>query len=135
YTPPEILGGGCTNDTWTATAGPPDVRYGHTAVWTGSEMIIWGGDYGYYPYFYFRNTGARYNPSTDTWATTSNANAPAGRAGHTAAWTGTEMIIWGGVDGCYTVTNGGGRYRPSTHSWEPISASKKADPRSHHPAP
>src|SRR5438552_6360960 len=134
YTPPEILGGGCTNDTWTATAGPPDVRYGHTAVWTGSEMIIWGGDYGYYPYFYFRNTGARYNPSTDTWATTSNANAPAGRAGHTAAWTGTEMIIWGGEDGFYTVTNTGGRYNPSTNSWMPTSVTNAPDPRSNHTA-
>jgi N-acetylneuraminic acid mutarotase len=34
-----------TSDTWTATAtvGAPSVRYGHTAVWTGSRMIVWGG--------------------------------------------------------------------------------------------
>ncbi len=45
YTLPKILDGtgGCTDDTWTATSGPPDGRVGHTAVWTGSEMIIWGG--------------------------------------------------------------------------------------------
>ena len=24
----------------------PSARYGHTAVWTGSEMIVWGGDDG-----------------------------------------------------------------------------------------
>ena len=37
--------GGCTDDTWTSTSltGPPDGRVGHTAVWTGSEMIVWGG--------------------------------------------------------------------------------------------
>ena len=35
--------GYCTEDTWTATSGPPDGRVGHTAVWTGSEMIVWGG--------------------------------------------------------------------------------------------
>ena len=38
---------GCTDDTWTATSGPPDARGGHTAVWTGSEMIVWGGIRGF----------------------------------------------------------------------------------------
>ena len=38
--------GGCIGDTWTPTnlTGVPDGRVGHTAVWTGSEMIVWGGD-------------------------------------------------------------------------------------------
>ena len=37
--------GGCTDDTWTATSttNAPAARSRHTAVWTGSEMIIWGG--------------------------------------------------------------------------------------------
>ena len=37
--------GGCTDDTWTAasTANAPEGRDLHTAVWTGSEMIVWGG--------------------------------------------------------------------------------------------
>ena len=47
YTLPEISdsGTGCTPDTWTATSttDAPDARYNHTAVWTGSEMIVWGG--------------------------------------------------------------------------------------------
>src|SRR5438552_1863612 len=35
----------CTDDTWTATSttGAPVARERHTAVWTGSEMIVWGG--------------------------------------------------------------------------------------------
>src|SRR5438552_3877289 len=38
----------CTVDTWTATAlGAPEARYYHTAVWTGSEMIVWGGSAGF----------------------------------------------------------------------------------------
>ena len=47
YTLPVIASpsGGCTDDTWTATSttNAPETRSGHTAVWTGSEMIIWGG--------------------------------------------------------------------------------------------
>ena len=50
------------------------------------------------------NTGGRYNPSTDTWtATSTGANVPAAREVHTAVWTGTEMIVWGGgFDGRYS---------------------------------
>ena len=56
-------------------------------------MIVWGGvQYGLY-----LNTGGRYNPGTDSWTATSTTNAPAARNGHTAVWTGNEMIIWGGM--------------------------------------
>src|SRR5205823_4236246 len=38
-------GNGCTDDMWTPTSInlAPTARQSHTAVWTGSEMIIWGG--------------------------------------------------------------------------------------------
>ena len=42
------------------------------------------------------NTGGRYNPSTDSWTATSTTNAPSARDDHTAVWTGSEMIVWGG---------------------------------------
>src|SRR5436309_1963710 len=86
----------CTDDTWTATSttNAPDGRLYHTAVWTGSEMIVWGGTNG--PDVL--NTGGRYNPSTDSWAATSTTNAPVARDLHTAVWTGSEMIVWGGDD-------------------------------------
>src|SRR5947199_6173741 len=35
----------------------------------------------------------------DTWTATSTTNAPSPRAFHSAVWTGTEMIIWGGYAG------------------------------------
>ena len=56
---------GCTDDTWTATSttNAPAARDIATAVWTGSEMIVWGGtDANLGPL----NTGGRYNPSTDS---------------------------------------------------------------------
>jgi len=123
YTLPTVSEGtGCVDNTWTRTAGPPDGRYGHTAVWTGSEMIVWGGGEQFiYPYLFVRNTGARYNPSTDTWTATNTSNAPAGRVAHTAVWTGTEMIIWGGADGLFSVTNTGGKYNPNSDSWTATS--------------
>jgi N-acetylneuraminic acid mutarotase len=100
--------GGCTDDSWTATSitNAPAGRSGHTAVWTGSEMIVWGES----------NTGGRYNPSTDSWAATSIVNAPVARFAYPAVWSGTEMIVWGGFDGG-SYFNTGGRYNPSTNSW------------------
>jgi N-acetylneuraminic acid mutarotase len=99
----------CIDDTWTATstANAPTARAGHTAVWTGSEMIVWGGVDGNNRL----NSGGRYDPSTDTWTPTSAANAPDARTKHTAVWTGSEMIVWGGDSG-HSVFNTGGRYGP-----------------------
>ena len=114
YALPEILDA-CADDTWTVTStlNASDPREGHTAVWTGTEMIIWGG-------FNFSqhnlNTGARYNPATDSWIATSTTNAPRFRWRHSAVWTGSEMIIWGGGDGT-DLLNTGGRYNPIDDSW------------------
>jgi N-acetylneuraminic acid mutarotase len=111
-----------SNDSWTPTstvANLPIGRAHHTAVWTGTEMIVWGGDLGSLPY---ANTGGRYNPSTDSWtATSTGSNVPPGRAHHTAVWTGTEMIVWGGQDYENGNYNTGGRYNPSADSWTPTS--------------
>src|SRR5262245_39058089 len=72
---------GCIDDTWTATSSTnlPEARGEHTAGWTGSEMIIWGGDG-----TNDLNTGARYNPTTDSWTATSTTNAPDVRYSRTA---------------------------------------------------
>ena len=45
----------------TSTSGAPDARVSHTAVWTGSKMIVWGGSAGSGSYL---NTGADYDPPT-----------------------------------------------------------------------
>jgi N-acetylneuraminic acid mutarotase len=128
YTLPTIVGGGCTEDTWTATPGPPDGRTYHTAVWTGSEMIVWGGA-GHYSYL---NTGGRYNPSTDSWMATTTTNAIA-RGFHTAVWTGNEMIVWGGLND-NSLLNSGDRYNPTTDSWIPTAITNAPGARDFHTA-
>ena len=127
--------GGCIDDTWTATPGPADGRVLHTAVWTGSEMIIWGGQYFDTPL----NTGGRYSPSTDSWTATSAASAPTGRLNHTAVWTGSEMIVWGGDDGIFFraaswISDTGGRYNPGTDSWTTTSTINAPAARNLHTA-
>ena len=110
YVLPAISAGvsGCTDDTWTATSATPTARHSHTAVWTGTEMIVWGGGY---------NTGGKYNPGTDSWTATSTINAPVARYEHTAIWAGTEMIVWGGEGANASFLNTGGRYNPITDTW------------------
>ncbi len=105
--PSNPAGSGCIDDTWTAMSGPPDGRVGHTAVWTGSEMLIWGGSFSSY-----LNSGGKYDPSTDSWTAINATSAPSARTDHTAVWTGTEMIVWGGINENLDRLNTGGRYNP-----------------------
>jgi len=120
---------GCTDDTWVPTAGPPDGGQHRTAVWSGSEVIVWGG----YNDSYL-NTGGRYNPSTDAWTATGTNNAPTGRYYHTAVWSGSEMIVWGGEDQNFPSVNTGGRYNPSSDTWTATSTTNAPSGRYAHTA-
>ena len=101
---------GFAADTWKQLP-KPEARSTHTAVWTGSEMIIWGGVISTERL----NTGGIYDPVTDMWMSTSTIGAPSARNHHTAVWTGSEMLVWGGYDGSYL--NSGGIYDPLTDKW------------------
>jgi hypothetical protein len=111
-------------DTWTpiSAAGAPSPRFFHAAVWTGTEMIVWGGFTSLVPGVppTALGTGAAYDPAADTWRPTSTANAPLPRADNAAVWTGDRMIVWGGSSG-HGVIGGGGIYDPVTDSWTPTS--------------
>ncbi len=100
-----------------AVAGAPAARYGHSAVWTGSEMLVWGGNLSANE---LSGSGGRYRPDADEWSTLPGFNAPAARTGHGAVWTGQEWIIWGGfANGTYL--NSGARFNPTTQVWTPLA--------------
>jgi VCBS repeat-containing protein len=126
---------GCSTDSWTPMAEPPEpnvpiAREWHVAVWTGTEMIVWSGSGSVEP---FTKTGGRYYPATNTWLPTSLLNAPPGRDLATAVWTGTEMIVWGGVDTSQAFRSGG-RYDPVTDAWSPTSLTDAPEERLFHTA-
>ena len=56
-------------------------------------MIVWGGWLTRWPPI---DTGARYDPATDSWTPISIVGAPSPRRSHSAVWTGQQMIVWGG---------------------------------------
>jgi len=112
----------CTDDTWVGTKwGAPHDRFGHRAVWTGSEMIVWGGTSNHNSE---NADGGRYDPATDTWMPMRlDATTAYSRVNFTMVWTGTEVIVWGGSSTYSVLPNGaGGRYNPQTNSWLAVSS-------------
>ncbi len=123
----EIFGGGSVYnlaaDTWVDIVSPASATsfptYDHVAVWTGTEIIVWGGmaSSGSSPSPRPVNSGWRYDPATDTVVAFTGIDAPSPRSKPVAVWTGTEMIVWGGVDETGTPLNDGARYNPVTDTW------------------
>ena len=86
---------------WEAMPAGPEAREGHSAVWTGQEMLIFGGS---------KTSEANgsndfyaYHPERRTWR---QIPAPAHlkRTNHLALWNNDEMIIWGG-EVCVPISN------------------------------
>ncbi len=110
--------GGVTHGAWAAisTAGGPSGRQGHTAVWTGTRLIVWGGKTGNA----LLGGGASYDPQTDTWTALPTTLAPSARTGHVAFWTGREMLVFGGEDATGALSTGAA-YDPARNQWRYIS--------------
>lgn len=70
-------------------AAPIPGRIAAAAVWTGSEMVVWGG-----ARLGARSDGAAYDPARRAWRRI--AAPPAGLAGggSAAAWTGSSLVVF-----------------------------------------
>lgn len=110
--------GGVTHGAWSAlpTSGAPSARQAHTAVWTGSRLIIWGGKSGGGAL----GTGASYDPVANAWTALPTTLAPSPRWGHVALWTGREMLVFGGEDATGALSTGAA-YDPAANRWRYIS--------------
>jgi len=84
----------------------------------------------------FFGDGAIYDLASDTWSPMSMTNAPSPREAHSAVWSGTEMIVFGGattmLDG--TPVNDGAIYPLATDTWRPISTLNGPGARADHAA-
>ncbi len=123
-----------STNTWSAatnTVGAPSARINHTAIWTGTEMIIFGWRLSNTS----TNSGRKFNPSLNTW--TIIANSFESVTGHSSVWTGSTMFVTGGstnVAGNTGYTNSNSRiYNPVTNSWAPaLSFSSIESKRNHY---
>jgi hypothetical protein len=86
--------------------GPLQGRFGHSVVWTGSEVIIWGGHTT--DLSHPIDDGAAFNPDTGQWRLI--ASPPLnGMTWHFGAWSGSEMLVVG--------SSGAAAYDPTNDSW------------------
>jgi N-acetylneuraminic acid mutarotase len=103
-------------DAWYPIAEAPGggrVSLGATAVWSGSEMLVFGGS--------AVDQGIAYDPVGNTWRVLPDAPIDA-RSRAASVWTGSEMVVWGGArfgDGGTFERNfdDGAAYDPATDSW------------------
>lgn len=118
----------CGADSWNPLPGtPPPPRAAAAAVWTGQELIVWGGQAD--PPWPF--DGARFDPATGAWTPLPSAPALAARRNPGAVWTGSEMILWGG-EGESGPLGDGARFNPATGQWTALPADGSPSPRSGH---
>ena len=110
--------------------GAPSKRCWHSAVWTGKEMIIWGGGNGTQGF----NDGGRYDPSPTPGSPSAPKAPPARGCIMWRCWSDVpasgncgsgEMIVWGGAaregDAQSEYFQDGARYNPDTDTWKPIT--------------
>jgi hypothetical protein len=128
---------------WKPIAASSDItpRVHHGGVWTGSELIVWGGHPNVDPDSITLpaplGDGGIYNESTG-WKKipAGTAHAPEARAYAVTIWTGDsrniisarKMLVWGGCttairDACSRPFNNGAFFDPVTEEWSPLQAS------------
>lgn len=101
-------------DGWSAVEIPEFARCGGAKVWTGSEIVLWGGP---------KCTpnpadvsGMAYNPETTTWRVL--PEAPIRPQAGAGIWNGSEIIVC-----CGEGSSEGAAYDPETDTWRSIARS------------
>jgi hypothetical protein len=105
-------------------AAPLSPRLGASTVWTGSDMIVWGGvDAAAQGGGSTREDGAIYRINQRSWTLLPPAPISA-RPAAVSVWTGQEMLVWG-VDGNSGLASqlDGAAYDPGSATWRTIAVS------------
>ncbi|MEX2459176.1 MAG: hypothetical protein WD770_09335 [Actinomycetota bacterium] len=126
-----------TNDWLPLDGGPLEPRHGAVSVWTGRELVIWGGcrigdgqcqdpvsgdelaD------------GAAFEVASLRWRVLPPAPV-APRDYAAAAWTGSEMVVWGGHGGESELPFRGAAYAPASNRWRVLPESPLSERRIYH---
>jgi hypothetical protein len=95
----------CSPRGWLPMAPAIEGRWRHDAVWTGSEMIVYGGQDA-------KTEAAAYSPKTNSWRTLPPSGLPfAGRG--LVVWTGARLAIFSGTESAGRVAE----YDPIADRW------------------
>jgi hypothetical protein len=96
---------------WSTLPAPPFYRSRGAAVWTGSELVYWGGESEYGDEVH--GDGAALDPASGTWRALAPSPLSA-RSAAAAVWTGEEALFWGGG---HDPTSDGAAYDPVADEW------------------
>jgi hypothetical protein len=86
-----------STNRWRMLPAGFDQRIGSGMVWTGRQVLIWGGEApaaggaGLRP----PSHGLAFTPTTRTWSALPMSPLR-GRSGPVVVWTGSQMLVWGG---------------------------------------
>ncbi|HEY5375698.1 MAG TPA: hypothetical protein VIK01_18595, partial [Polyangiaceae bacterium] len=116
---------------WLTMAAPPMGFVGRTraaSVAMGRSVFIWGGldNSGN-----ALDTGAIYSPVTDDWVDVSKGlGMLTPRSTATAVWTGSVVIVFGGIDGTENLLKDAAAYDPQSKLWSalPSAATARSQP-------
>ena len=106
-------------------AAPLRSRHGASAVWTGREMVVWGGAWRAGNASIWLDDGAAYDPAGDRWRRIAKSPLEP-RSDAVIAWTGKDVLIWGGQKqgtetGFGDEWDDGALYDPARDSWKPMA--------------
>lgn len=111
--------------TWRAMSvdGAPNAGSASkdAVVWTGAELIVWGGENPADRHAK-TGTGAAYDPVNDRWRALPLEGAPQARLHPVSAWTGTDFLVFGGISrDTHADIYSGAAYNPETDTWRDLA--------------
>jgi hypothetical protein len=110
---------------WTELPPPPEVRTGAATAWTGAELIVWGGHAGFDERSVTAD-GFAFDATSRRWSSLPPSPLEA-RTLAASAWTGSELLVWGGWRGTYGyafaegLLDDGAAYDPTSDTWRALA--------------
>ena len=137
-----VFGDGALYDpvanTWTAVSGSgaPAARSDHVTAWTGSRVLVWGGNrYAIKsgdssPTFGFLSDGGLYDPTTDRWTPTAAIPWHKPYSAQRTSWSGKRLHVYDEN----APTDPGFDYDPAQDRWEVATPATKPPVRNDGPS-
>lgn len=107
--------------SWSWTPLPPapiKPRIQDLSVWTGAQLIIWGGAG---TSSAVSAEGGSYEPATNSWREIPAAPI-SGRVSPVGVWTGSQVLIYGGTTASGQPSTDGAAYDPANNTWQKLPA-------------
>ena len=104
---------------------PPVIRGGEVHVWTGTQLVVWGGNEGGSGHPPHEGDGWVFDAGSRSW-TELPPSPLSPRSSAQGVWTGDEVLIWGGTEGSWlgeAALGDGAAFDPATGTWRSLPPS------------